>query len=537
MKRCSIPAYLMRVAVVGVLVLLSNPASPQLLPLPLPGGGATQPLQIDPLLSSALQSLRPGQSLQVVLTFGGYPAVSDLLAIRAAGVQFHEFRTLPMVAVRGTRLQILGLLALPGLRSAYLNRELDYFLDESVPLVGARRVHDELGLTGLGVTVAVIDSGIDATHADLPFGTKVIQNVKLAPNLFGTAPLALEGLANTDTTSGHGTHVAGTVAGTGAALGGKYRGVAPGARLVGVGAGETLFILTALEGFDWVMQNRQSYGIRVISNSWGTTGEFAPDDPINVASRIARDAGLVVLFAAGNEGPGANTLNPYCVAQWVICVAAGNKDGRTLAGFSSRGVAGDPVLHPTVTAPGVDIASARATTGIVINAFFAVDVVDLGADAVSYAVASGTSMATPHVAGAVALLLEANPALTPDQVKAALEATAIPMPGLQRHEVGAGYLNAFEAVRASFTFTGRQVSWIGLNCSACGIATVSIDGVAAGQVNTAGPAAPGTPGLASNTVFTALGLPAGSHTLTITVTGNTTTGGAHIILDAFDVTP
>jgi len=444
----AISASLMRIVVVGLLVLLSQPASPQLLPLPLPGGGATRALKIDPLLSSALRWPLLGQPLEAVLVFGGYPTVSDLLAIRAAGVQLHAFRALPMVAVRGTPLQIQSLLALPGLRSVYLNRELEYFLDESVPLIGARRVHDELGLTGAGVTVAVLDSGIDATHADLPFGTKVIQNVKLAPNPFGTAPLALEGLANTDTTSGHGTHVAGTVAGTGAALNGKYRGVAPGAQLVGIGAGETLLILSALEGFDWIMQNQLAYGIRVISNSWGTTGEFAPDDPINVASRIAHDAGLVVLFAAGNEGPGANTLNPYCVAQWVICVAAGNKDGRTLADFSSRGVAGDPVLHPTITAPGVDIASARATTGIVINAFFAVDLVDLGADAVSYAAASGTSMATPHVAGAVALLLEANPALTPDEVKAALEATATPMPGLQRHEAGAGYLNAFEAVRA-----------------------------------------------------------------------------------------
>ncbi|HEY6414593.1 MAG TPA: S8 family serine peptidase, partial [Acidimicrobiales bacterium] len=227
------------------------------------------------------------------------------------------------------------------------------------------------------------------------------------------------------------------------------RGVAPGANLVGIGAGEALFILTALEGFDWVMQNRLRYGIRVISNSWGTSGEFSPDDPINVASRIARDAGLVVVFAAGNEGPATNTLNPYCVAQWVICVAAGNKDGRSLADFSSRGVAGDPVLRPTITAPGVDIASARATTGIVINTFFAVDVVNLGADAVSYAAASGTSMATPHVSGTVALMLEANPALSPDQIKAALEATATPMPGLPRHEAGAGYLNAFEAVRAA----------------------------------------------------------------------------------------
>src|SRR5437016_8969959 len=163
---------------------------------------------------------------------------------------------------------------------------------------------------------------------------------------------------------------------------------------------------------------------------------------------MAHDAGLVVVFAAGNDGPGQNTLNPFCVAPWVICVAAGLKDGRTLADFSSRGIPGDPLYHPTITAPGTDIVAARATTGIFINTFFAVDLINLGADALYYAAASGTSMATPHVSGTVALMLEANPALSPDQVKSALERTATPMPGYQPHEVGAGYLNAYQAVSA-----------------------------------------------------------------------------------------
>jgi serine protease AprX len=196
-----------------------------------------------------------------------------------------------------------------------------------------------------------------------------------------------------------------------------------------------------------VLQNRLKYGIRVISNSWGTSGAFDESDPINVASRLAHDGGLVVVFAAGNDGPGTNTLNPYCVAPWVICVAAGHKDGSRLADFSSRGIPGDPLYQPSLTAPGVDIAAARATTGFTINAFLAVDLLELGADAVYYAAASGTSMATPHVSGTVALMLEANPALTPDQVKSALQASATPMPGYERHEVGAGYLNAYEAVR------------------------------------------------------------------------------------------
>src|SRR5256885_5525812 len=110
-------------------------------------------------------------------------------------------------------------------RSAYSTRRLSYFLNQSVPLIGADRVSNELGITGAGVTVAVIDTGIDATHPDLPFGEKVIQNVKIVPNLVGIGAIVVEGIANTDTTSGHGTHVSSIAGGTGAALAGKYRGV------------------------------------------------------------------------------------------------------------------------------------------------------------------------------------------------------------------------------------------------------------------------------------------------------------------------
>jgi serine protease AprX len=434
------------------------PAHSQLLPprlAPPPIGSGRLPratvLSIDPLLSELLRTASPLRFIEAVVTFDHSPTAKDLLALQASGVQVRPFRVLPMVGVRGTSLNLRGLLTMRGVRSIHFNRQLTYFLDESVPVIGADRVWNELRYTGKGVTVAVIDSGIDATHPDLPFGTKVVQNVKLAPDVFGVGPLVLEGLVNTDTTSGHGTHVASTAAGTGAAGDGKYRGVAIGSKLVGIGAGEALFILTALEGFDWVLQNRAEYGIRIISNSWGTSGAFSPDDPVNVASKMAHDAGLVVVFAAGNAGPDVNTLNPYCVAAWVICVAAGTKDGSTLADFSSRGIPGDPRYHPTLTAPGVDIAAARATTGLVMNTFFAVDLIDLGTDAVSYTAASGTSMATPHVSGTVALMLEANPALTPDQVKSALEQTATPMRGYRRHEVG-----AYEAARAAQASSTQQ---------------------------------------------------------------------------------
>jgi serine protease AprX len=97
----------------------------------------------------------------------------------------------------------------------------------------------------------------------------------------------------------------------------------------------------------------------------------------------------------------------------------------------------------------VDIRAARATTGITINTFFVVDLIGIGTDAVSYAGASGTSMATPHVSGTVALMLEANPTLTPDQVKSTLRGSATPMPDYEEYEVGAGYLDAYRAVTAA----------------------------------------------------------------------------------------
>ena len=103
------------------------------------------------------------------------------------------------------------------------------------------------------------------------------------------------------------------------------------------------------------------------SNSWGTSGKFERDDPINCASKLPHDRGMRVTFAAGNEGPGRNTLNPYSVAPWVIGVAAGRKDGKMLASFTSRGVQGDNLYHPDIAAPGVNIVSARASTGATIN--------------------------------------------------------------------------------------------------------------------------------------------------------------------------
>jgi len=419
---------------------------------------------------------------------------NGILTAGAGVVQFDNFS---MVAALATPAQLLTISALPGLEGIYANKQLDYYmLHESVPAIRADAVH-VAGITGKGIGVAILDSGIDgAYNADVAYPQYTVQNVKVLYNqndlfTFGKdapkpirkgATLVVENLPNSETSVGHGTHVAGIVAARGTSSNGYYTGVAPGANLVGIGTGDVLFIFWALAGFDYILDHQRQYNIKVVNNSWGTTGAFDPKDPINEATKKVTSRGITVVFAAGNDGPTQNTLNPYSVAPWVISVAAGCKIGVTdptnseshcmlddgsnplvptnneprahvLADFSSRGIPGDPLYHPDITAPGVHIVSTRASTGTVLNGD------DLNHDAricniallnqPYYTCASGTSMATPHIAGVVALMQEAaGGTLRPDQILAVLTSTARPLDGYAPWEVGAGYVDAYAAVMA-----------------------------------------------------------------------------------------
>jgi serine protease AprX len=440
---------------------------------------------VDPALTSALATASPTDQLEVIVNFDESvttaTALSDALLSLGAGVI--QFKHLSMLAALATSSQVQSIAALPGVQSLYLNRNLRYLLAQSVPSIHADAVH-AMGITGKGVGIAILDSGIDGLYnADVAFPTKTVQNVKVLANLRDLftfsgsinkvikkgAELWVENVANTDNSSGHGTHVAGIAAGNGTSSGGKYTGVAPGAKLVGIGTGEVAVIFWVLAGFDYILDHQQAYNIRVVNNSWGSDpAKFNPEDPINEATKEVHDHGITVVFAAGNDGPDENTLNPYSVAPWVIGVAAGCKLGvedptkstvhcpdNVLADFSSRGIPNDPLYHPDLTAPGVHIVSTRASTGFYLasDATHDFDLTSTCAmtitDATKYTCASGTSMASPHIAGVVALMQEAaKNTLTPDQVLSVLQKTATPLSGFAQYQVGAGFVNALNAVKA-----------------------------------------------------------------------------------------
>jgi serine protease AprX len=413
---------------------------------------------------------------QVIVTFDaqGAPTKDHLNLLKGLGITTGiSMRSLPIAGVLATKEQIEKLAAMPEVKSVYLNHKLTYSNYDANHVTGVDKARTDtafqkenggLPFTGKGVGVVVNDSGVDGTHPDLKFGEHLVQNVMGTTNLNSLEPQLLpitylENVPNTDTNSGHGTHVAGTVGGTGASSGGKYEGVAPGADLIGYGSGAALFVLDTIGGFDYAITHQTQYNIRIITNSWGSSGDFDPNHPVNIASKVAYDRGITVLFAAGNEGPGENTHNPYAKAPWVISVAAGEKDG-SLADFSSRGTKGVGGTfemdgkewtwkdEPSVTAPGVDIISTRVIAPV--SSLAITDDAEMIEPAYLpyYTTMSGTSMATPHVAGIAALLLEADPTLSPDEIKYLLQSTATNMPGYESWEVGTGYVNAYAALHS-----------------------------------------------------------------------------------------
>lgn len=430
------------------------------------------------VLKSTLNELSVTDQVMVVVSYDQLEPVSEnqLSQLLQLGITDGvQFQSLPIIGVLATPEQIHAIAAKPEVRSVWLNRPLEYYNQGARQITRVDQVQGDdfvnrngVEFTGKGVTVMVHDSGIDASHQDHFYGDTVVENVQgithaQALRLLGTNGFWLEGQINTDTNSGHGTHVAGTIAGNGRMSNGKYAGVAPNAELVGYGSGGGIAILDALGGFDYAISNVYSFNspIRIISNSWGSSGKFDPNGPITLATYKAYQLGILSVFAAGNSGPGEDTHNPYAQIPWGVSVGAATKFGE-LANFSSRGVSGETGTFTmpdgstwtysnelTITAPGVDIISTRAATNLTANGG-ANDIGNIEEEYLPfYTMISGTSMATPVVSGVLALMMEANPTLKPMQYVQLLQETATNMPGRQPWEVGAGYVNARAAVAAA----------------------------------------------------------------------------------------
>ncbi|WP_405055815.1 S8 family serine peptidase [Kribbella sp. NBC_01505] len=363
------------------------------------------------------------KSIPVIVTYAGNAKT------RAAAPGATVTRQLPVV--NGAALSIdkgkaaSFLAGASGARSAtaiekiWLDGQRELTLDKSVPQIGAPEAW-KAGYTGKGIKVAVLDTGIDATHPDLATQVAGAKNFTTDPD---------------GDQVGHGTHVASTIAGTGAASDGKYKGVAPDAKLydgkVCVQGG--CYESDLLAGMEWAAKEIKA---SVVNFSIG--GSDTPEvDPLEEAvNRLTAETGTLFVIAAGNSGPGASSIESPGSADAALTVGAVDKQDQ-LADFSSIGPRiGDGALKPDVTAPGVDIVAARSK-----DAQIGTPVGD------KYLSLSGTSMATPHTVGAAAILAQEHPNWKAPELKSAITGSAKRATGQTTFQQGAGRIDVAKGIK------------------------------------------------------------------------------------------
>ncbi|GAB3799457.1 S8 family peptidase [Virgibacillus kimchii] len=351
-----------------------------------------------------------------------------------------KLRELPSISCCSAHLSIenIGKLvdSCDHIKKIHYDREVTTLLDNATPSINSHQLQEN-GLTGKGVTIAVIDTGVQP-HADLE------GRITAFKDMVGNQEEPYDD-------NGHGTHCAGDAAGDGADSDGQYQGPAPEANIVGVkvlnkmGAGSLSAII---DGVQWCIENQSAYDIDVLSLSLGShpTGPVE-DDPAVKAVESAWDAGMVVCVAAGNSGPDSQTIASPGNSPKVITVGAvddnntPDRSDDSVADFSSRGPTMEGYTKPDILTPGVEVVSLRAP-GSFLDKNNKSARVDSG-----YISLSGTSMATPLCAGAAAQLLQSNPDLTPDEVKQRLMEACEDM-GQPANVQGSGYLNAANLIES-----------------------------------------------------------------------------------------
>lgn len=314
-----------------------------------------------------------------------------------------------------------------GVEKLWLDGKVEADLHDSTTQIGAPTAWDA-GIDGTGVTVAVLDTGVDADHPDL--AGQVVAEENFSTN------------ATADDGHGHGTHVAATVAGTGAASDGVRSGVAPGADLISgkvlsnAGTGYDSDIIAAME---WAAD----MGADVVNMSLGGGPTDGTDPMSQAVDELSAASDMLFVISAGNDGPGTSTVGTPGAADSALTVGAVDRDD-SLADFSSRGPRiGDLAVKPDITAPGVGIVAARAAG------------TRLGSPVdETYTAASGTSMAAPHVAGAAALLAAQHPDWSQARLKDALISTAEAQGDQTAYEQGGGRVDVARATTQAVSGTG-----------------------------------------------------------------------------------
>ncbi len=342
-------------------------------------------------------------------------------------------------------------------------------------LIGADDLHRG-GVTGKGVTIAVLDTGL---WQDLSqnYGGRILASIDVTNGGKGSVK---------DDPYGHGTHVTSIAASGAQNLAGGYLGVAPKSNLVvvrafdGEGAGRYVDVI---QGINWIVANKKKYNVRVLNLSLGAPPQsYYWDDPLNQAVMAAWKAGIVVVVSSGNSGPDPMTVEVPGNVPYVITVGALTDNGTPyngtddrLASFSSTGPTFEGFVKPEIVSPGGHIAASMSSSSYLAN--IDPDSMAIGQQMFTM---SGTSQAAAVTTGVVALMLQADPTLTPDTVKCRLILSARPAikpTGALAYSVfqqGAGLINAVEAVNGS-----------GQNCANQGL---DLDADIAGTAHFGGPA-------------------------------------------------
>lgn len=395
--------------------------------------------ELSGLLAKAKRGASKGQTVQVIVQYKQVPTSAHYSTMKNRGGLLHSRLHMINGAAFTIPVSALPLLeADPEIASVTIDHPMNVMDDLTNSATGVASAWNS-GWTGAGIGVAVIDSGINDSHPDLWNSSETTSRVVYHQDFTGTATTNTNG-ANYDL-YGHGTHVAGIIGGNGYLSGGQYEGVAPGVSLIDLraldanGAGTDSTVIAAIQQ---AIALKDTYNIRVINLSLGRGIPVSyTQDPLCQAVESAWKSGIVVVVAAGNYGRlsvngsnGFGTITAPGNDHFVLTVGASKSNGssafsaETKASYSSKGpTTYDHVVKPDIMAPGNAIVS-LAAPGATLEAAYPGDIVTGTDGKADYFTLSGTSMATPAVAGAVALLLQEQNTLTPDQVKARLMKTA-----------------------------------------------------------------------------------------------------------------